>query len=146
MKVPNVMIPLAGVLLATTSTVVVASPLGARQDSPANFTNPILWQDTPDIDVFRVGHVFYYTSSTFAYSPGAPLYKSYDLVNWTPVTHSVPVLEFGDAKYDLPSPTSRAYVKGIWASTARYRESTDTWYCKQHLVWSFYLPLFSVDT
>lgn len=128
MKVLDVMRPLAGVLWA--STTAVASPLGARQDAPANFTNPVLWQDTPDIDVFRVGDVFYYTSSTFAYSPGAPLYKSYDLVNWTPVTHSVPVLEFGDAKYDLPSPTSRAYVKGIWASTARYRESTDTWYCK----------------
>ncbi|KAF3004551.1 hypothetical protein E8E14_002754 [Neopestalotiopsis sp. 37M] len=35
----------------------------------------------PDADVFRVGDVFYYSSSTFAYSPGAPLYKSYDLAS-----------------------------------------------------------------
>lgn len=37
------------------------------------FSNPVIWQDYPDLDVFRVGDVFYYSSSTFAYSPGAPV-------------------------------------------------------------------------
>ncbi|ETS78081.1 hypothetical protein PFICI_10143 [Pestalotiopsis fici W106-1] len=96
-----------------------------RQSS--TFTNPIVYEDLPDLDVFRVGDVYYYSTSTFAYSPGAPLYKSYDLVNWAPVTHSVPTLDFGD-KYNLPSATNRAYVKGIWASSVRYRASTDTFY------------------
>ncbi|KAF1838450.1 glycosyl hydrolase family 43 protein [Decorospora gaudefroyi] len=86
------------------------------------FDNPILWEDYPDLDVFRIGDVFYYSSSTFAFSPGAPVLKSYDLVNWTPVTHSVPRLNFG-SKYNLEK--SRAYVQGIWASTLRYRESSD---------------------
>lgn len=36
----------------------------------ATFSNPILWEDYPDLDVFRVGDVFYYSSSTFAFSPG----------------------------------------------------------------------------
>jgi beta-xylosidase len=105
-------------LLASTS----ASPLEPRADT---FNNPVLWEDYPDLDVFRVGDVYYYSSSTFAFSPGAPVLKSYDLVNWTPVTHSVPTLNFG-GNFNLTSPTSRAYVKGIWASTLRYRKSSDT--------------------
>jgi beta-xylosidase len=99
-----------------------ASPLTPRA---TNYTNPIVWQDFPDLDVFRVGNVFYYSSSTFAFSPGAPVLKSYDLVNWTPATHSVPTLNFGSS-YNLNNATDRAYVKGIWASTLQYRKSTDT--------------------
>ncbi len=60
--------------------------------------------------MFRVGDVFYYSSSTFAYSPGAPVLKSYDLVKWEPVSHSVPQLNFG-AKYNLNG-SGQAYVKG----------------------------------
>ncbi|KAK1754042.1 Arabinanase/levansucrase/invertase [Echria macrotheca] len=88
------------------------------------FTNPVLWQDYPDVDVFRVNSTYYYSSSTFAYSPGAPVLTSPDLVNWTPVTHSVPTLNFGP-RYNLNGSGS-AYVKGIWASTLRYRASTDS--------------------
>ncbi|KXX73476.1 putative beta-xylosidase [Madurella mycetomatis] len=98
-------------------------------DSATTLTNPVIWQDHPDLDVFRIGSVFYYSSSTFAYSPGAPLLRSYDLANWEPISHSVPTLNFGP-EYDLPgSPRpQRAYVRGIWASTLRYRPSTDTFY------------------
>ncbi|GAB1316996.1 hypothetical protein MFIFM68171_07206 [Madurella fahalii] len=97
--------------------------------SSATLTNPVIWQDHPDLDVFRIGSVFYYSSSTFAYSPGAPLLRSYDLANWEPISHSVPTLNFG-SEYNLPNSPShqRAYVKGIWASTLRYRASTDTFY------------------
>lgn len=105
-------------------SVVCATPLEKRATT---FNNPILWEDYPDLEVIRVGDVYYYTSSTFAFSPGAPILKSYDLVNWTPVSHSVPVLDFG-SQYNLPSSTSRGYVGGIWASSLRYRESTDTFY------------------
>lgn len=103
------------------------APPGASGDGDdGTFANPVIWQDHPDLDVFRVGSVFYYSSSTFAYSPGAPVLKSYDLVHWEAVSHSVPVLNFG-SKYDL-TPGSQAYVKGIWASTLRYRPSTDTFH------------------
>jgi beta-xylosidase len=120
MRASNALLSLGAMVLATTT----ASPLEPRATT---FNNPLLWQDHPDLDVFRVGDVFYYSSSTFAFSPGAPVLKSYDLVNWTPVSHSVPVLTFAD-KYNLPSSSNRAYVKGIWASTLRYRKSTDTFY------------------
>ena len=103
------------------------SPLSGKYElsrRASTFDNPVLWEDYPDLDVFRVGDVFYYSSSSFAFSPGAPLLKSYDLINWTPVSHSVPTLNFG-SKYDLEHPSDRSYVNGIWASTLRYRESND---------------------
>jgi beta-xylosidase len=111
-------------LLPSLST---ASPLNVKHgltNRTGTLENPVLWQDHPDLDVFRVGDVFYYSSSSFAFSPGAPVLKSYDLANWTPVSHSVPTLNFG-SQYNLENETS-AYVRGIWASTLRYRESTDT--------------------
>jgi beta-xylosidase len=113
-------------LLAGFATAWPASHVNQPRQS-STFTNPIVYEDLPDLDVFRVGDVYYYSTSTFAYSPGAPLYKSYDLVNWAPVTHSVPTLDFGD-QYNLPSADNRAYVKGIWASSVRYRAPTDTFY------------------
>tara|TARA_R110002003_G_scaffold1193_1_gene22737 strand:+ start:9653 stop:11272 length:1620 start_codon:yes stop_codon:yes gene_type:complete len=109
-------------LLAFLPFLAKASPLEPRADT---FSNPVLWQDYPDLDVFRVGDVYYYSSSTFAFSPGAPVLKSYDLANWTPVSHSIPTLNFG-SQYDLNG--QRAYVQGVWASTLRYRQSTDTFY------------------
>lgn len=91
----------------------------------ATYSNPIIWEDLPDLEVIRVGDTYYYTASTFHHSPGAPLLRSYDLVNWEYVSHSVPVLDF-DKSYDLLD--SRAYVKGIWASTLQYRQSNQTFY------------------
>ncbi|KAK4120307.1 glycoside hydrolase family 43 protein [Parathielavia appendiculata] len=102
-------------------------PHSSLASRAATFNNPVLWEDYPDLDVFRIGDVFYYSSSTFAYSPGAPVLKSYDLVNWTAVTHSVPKLNFGP-QYDLLGGTPAGYVKGIWASTLRYRRSNDRFY------------------
>ncbi|KAF1937938.1 glycosyl hydrolase family 43 protein [Clathrospora elynae] len=124
MHVSSAILALFGLLsgLATASPMDVNHGLTSRATT---FDNPVFWEDYPDLDVFRVGDVFYYSSSTFAFSPGAPVLKSYDLVHWTPVSHSVPTLNFSN-RYNLESATSRAYVKGIWASTLRYRKSTDT--------------------
>jgi uncharacterized repeat protein (TIGR02543 family) len=92
---------------------------------PQTYSNPVLWEDLADIDVFRVDDVFYYSASTMHYSPGAPILRSYDLVNWEFAGHSVPVLDFSPA-YDLNG--GRAYVKGIWASFLNYRKSNKTFY------------------
>ncbi|MFC5289600.1 glycoside hydrolase 43 family protein [Actinokineospora guangxiensis] len=90
------------------------------------YTNPVVWQDFADVEVIRVGEVYYLTASTMHYSPGAPVLRSYDLVNWEFAGHSVPSLDFG-TKYDLTS-GQRAYVNGIWASTLQYRPSNRTYY------------------
>lgn len=113
--------------LSVLAPLVSGGPFKVARADANTLNNPVIWQDYPDLDVFRVGDVFYYSSSTFAFSPGAPVLKSYDLANWAPVSHSVPRLNFGPA-YDLSNATNRAYVKGIWASTLQYRESTDTFY------------------
>ncbi|KAJ3030597.1 hypothetical protein HDV00_008842 [Rhizophlyctis rosea] len=91
-----------------------------------SFTNPVLWEDLADLDIFRVNDVYYYSASTMHYSPGAPVLRSYDLVNWEYIGHSVPVLDWS-SKYSLQS-GQRAYVKGIWASTMRYRASNGLFY------------------
>jgi beta-xylosidase len=101
------------------------SPMVGPWPPSDTFSNPVHWQDLADLEVIRVDDTFYYTASTMHYSPGAPILRSYDLVNWEMVGHSVPKLDFG-AKYDLGG--ERAYVKGIWASTLGYRESNQTFY------------------
>ncbi|MEV6816979.1 RICIN domain-containing protein, partial [Micromonospora sp. NPDC051296] len=100
---------------------------GGNPGTPGgNFTNPVVWQDVADVDIIRVGDVYYLSASTMHYSPGAPVLRSYDLVNWEFAGHSVPRLDFG-TKYDLPS-GQQAYVDGIWASTLNYRPSNRTFY------------------
>ncbi|WP_371778008.1 family 43 glycosylhydrolase [Streptosporangium subroseum] len=91
-----------------------------------NYNNPVVWQDFADGDIIRVGDAYYYSASTMHYSPGAPILRSYDLVNWEYAGHSVPRLDFGSNAYDLNG--GRAYVKGIWASTLNYRPSNSTYY------------------
>ena len=91
-----------------------------------SFTNPVVWQDFADGDIIRVGDAYYYSASTMHYSPGAPILRSYDLVHWEYAGHSVPRLDFDDAKYDLVG--GHRYVKGIWASTLNYRPSNRTYY------------------
>ncbi|KXH43256.1 glycosyl hydrolase family 43 [Colletotrichum nymphaeae SA-01] len=94
-----------------------------------NFTNPIIWQDLPDIDQIRHGDAYYYSASTFHFSPGAVILRSYDLVNWEYLSHSVPSLDFGNTEgFDLVSGPGQRYNQGIFASYFNYRKSTDTFY------------------
>jgi beta-xylosidase len=104
------------------------TPTATSTSSPptGSFNNPVLWQDFADIDIIRVGDAYYYSASTMHYSPGAPILRSYDLVNWEFAGHSVPSLNFGSNAYNLSG--GRAYVKGIWASTLNYRPSNGTFY------------------
>lgn len=90
------------------------------------FTNPVLWEDLADNEVHRVNDVYYMTASTMHYSPGAPVLRSYDLVNWEYIGHSVPVLDW-NSKYNLVN-GQNAYIKGIWASSLRHRPSSGQWF------------------
>ncbi|GKT56047.1 glycosyl hydrolase family 43 protein [Colletotrichum tofieldiae] len=117
------LLPLLVSLLLTTSS--AASIKKCRDES---FRNPVLYEDYPDNDV-SVGPdgAFYFSASNFHYSPGAPILRSLDLVNWEPVGHSIPRMNFGDG-YNLPPGGERAYRGGTWASTLRYRKSDGLWY------------------
>ena len=102
------------------------SPSSTPWPPSSTFSNPPLWEDLADGDIFRVGNAYYYTASTMHYSPGAPILRSYDLVHWEFIGHAVPNLDFGSSAYDLSG--GRAYVKGIWASAMNYRPANSTYY------------------
>jgi beta-xylosidase len=112
---------------------------GTSATCPTTYSNPVIWEDLPDVEILRVDDTFYYTASTFHNSPGAPVLRSYDLVNWEYIGHSVPVLDF-DTSYDLAN-GKRSYVNGIWASSLVYRKSNKTfyWYGCMHNVGGGYM-------
>lgn len=92
-----------------------------------SFRNPVIWEDLPDPEVIRIGKVYYMSASSFSFSPGAPVLTSENLVDWEYVGHSVPELAFGE-RFHLNGTHAGAYVKGVWASSMRYRKSTSTFY------------------
>ncbi|KAF7617368.1 hypothetical protein AFLA_005409 [Aspergillus flavus NRRL3357] len=92
----------------------------------SQIANPTFWEDFADLDIIRVDDTFYYSASNMHYSPGAPLLKSYDLLNWEFAGHSIPELTFG-SEYYLEG-GNHAYIRGTWASTLNYRPSTSTFY------------------
>ncbi|KAJ8468836.1 hypothetical protein ONZ45_g17103 [Pleurotus djamor] len=106
----------------------IITVLATNAVAQTTFTNPPVYTDLADLMVINVNNTFYYSSSTMHYSPGAPILRSYDLVNWEFIGHSVPTLSFGDNdSYNLVN-GKRAYVRGIWASFFNYRASTNTWF------------------
>ncbi len=46
------------------------------------FKNPVIFADVPDLCVVRVDRNYYMVSTTMHMSPGIPVMKSTDLVNW----------------------------------------------------------------
>lgn len=84
----------------------------------ATFTNPFIYADAPDNDVIRVGNVYYMTSTTMHMTPGVPIMKSYDLVNWEIVNYVYDTYANGDAQ-NLNNGQNE-YGKGSWASSLRY--------------------------
>src|SRR5215203_1810708 len=87
---------LAGILLVPLVLASVASPpLPAAPAEPAH--NPLIWADVPDICVMRVGKTYYMSSTTMHMSPGLPIMKSTDLVNWKLVNYAYDTLVNNDA-------------------------------------------------
>jgi beta-xylosidase len=80
--------------------------------------NPILFADVPDMSMIRVGNIYYMSSTTMHMSPGLPIMKSSDLVNWTLLNYAydtlanMPELNLTEGK--------NAYGRGSWASSLRF--------------------------
>jgi beta-xylosidase len=80
--------------------------------------NPIIYADVPDMSIIRVGDIYYMSSTTMHMSPGVPIMKSKDLVNWKIVNYAYDTLDDTD---DLNLNNGRnSYGKGSWASSLRY--------------------------
>lgn len=80
--------------------------------------NPIIYADVPDVSTIRVGDTYYMSSTTMHMSPGVPIMKSTDLINWEIVSYAYDRLVEND-KMNLEN-GQEAYGKGSWASSLRF--------------------------
>jgi len=90
----------------------------ARVHANANqYLNPILAGFYPDPSITRVGSDYYLVTSSFAYYPGVPIFRSSDLVHWTQIGSVI----------DRPSQLnldSAGITRGIFAPQIRYHDGT----------------------
>jgi beta-xylosidase len=84
--------------------------------------NPIIYADVPDMSMIRVGDTYYMSSTTMHLSPGIPIMKSKDLVNWEIVSYCYDILDDVD-ELNLVNGKS-SYGRGSWASCIRYYNGT----------------------
>ncbi len=94
--------------------------------------NPVIWADVPDVSMIRVGDNYYMSSTTMHMSPGVPVMKSNNLVNWKLVNYAYDTLADIDALALRNG--QKSYGRGSWASCLRYHEG------------KFYLSTFSGTT
>lgn len=80
----------------------------------------ILLADFPDLDVIRVGDVYYMVSTTMHFMPGCVILRSYNLVDWEHAAYVYDELE------ETPGQTLQdnkgVYGKGMWAASLRFHD------------------------
>lgn len=101
-------------LLQSLWILMIAQGSGAR--------NPLIFADVPDIAMIRVGNTYYMSSTTMHMSPGLPIMKSNDLVNWQLVSYAYDTLVSND-EMNLENGKS-SYGRGSWASSIRHYNGT----------------------
>ena len=81
------------------------------------YTNPIIHADYSDPDVVASpdGETFWMTASSFQDSPGLPILKSTDLVNWELVNYAIDRVPPYDAYNGAPR-----HGHGVWAPSIKY--------------------------
>ncbi|MDP4272128.1 MAG: glycoside hydrolase 43 family protein [Bacteroidota bacterium] len=82
--------------------------------------NPLIYSDVPDMSMVRVGDTYYMSSTTMHMSPGVPIMKSKDLVNWRLVNYAYDTLADVDAMNLVNGKST--YGRGSWASSIRYHK------------------------
>jgi beta-xylosidase len=110
------------------------APAVPASASENRYTNPIIYADYSDPDVIRVGTDYYMVASSFHFSPGIPILRSKDLVNWRIVGHVLPKLPFHPS-YDMAPPYTLTdsvskpvgdgmrYAGGVWAPSIRFHRN-----------------------
>lgn len=88
-----------------------------RPAGPGQFANPVLAGYYPDPSIERVGDDYYLVNSSFAHTPGIPIWHSRDLVSWTQIGHVL------TRPSQLPFDGLRV-SRGIFAPTIRYHDGT----------------------
>jgi beta-xylosidase len=108
-------LPLLAALFAGAATLSAA-------ESPSQAVNPVIHADVPDIAMIRVGDTYYLSSTTMHLSPGLPILKSKDLVNWEMASYAYDILDDVD-ELNLANGKS-TYGRGSWASSLRFHHGT----------------------
>lgn len=80
--------------------------------------NPIIFADVPDLSMIRVGDTYYMSSTTMHMSPGVPIMKSKDLINWKLISYAYDTL--GDIDELNLNNGKSTYGRGSWASNIRF--------------------------
>lgn len=115
-------------LAASAEDFIFESSLTSTDNADGTYDVPLLKSDVPDVSVTRVPadendegtDIYYMVSTTMHLSPGAPIMKSYDLVNWEIVNYAYDRLSTGDA-FSLRDGKS-SYGEGQWATSIRYHD------------------------
>lgn len=110
----------AAIVLAACMLPVPVQAAGSTSsdNGDGTFTNPVIYSDVPDLDVIRVEDNYYMVSTTMHLSPGMPIMKSKDLVNWEIVNYCYDILDDRD-ELSLRN-GKNAYGNGTWAASIRY--------------------------
>lgn len=94
--------------------------------------NPIIHADVPDASIIRVDDTYYMSSTTMHMSPGVPIMKSKDLVNWELINYAYDRL--GEVETMNLDNGKNTYGRGSWASCLRYHKGV------------FYVSTFAATT
>jgi xylan 1,4-beta-xylosidase len=82
---------------------------------PGDIRNPILAGFYPDPSIVRVDEDYFLVTSSFAWYPGVPIFRSTDLVNWTQIGHVL------DRPGLLPV-DGLGVSRGVFAPTIRHHD------------------------
>ncbi len=94
----------------------------SSDNGDGTFDNPVVYADVPDIDIIRVDDAYYMVSTTMHLSPGCPIMKSTDLVNWEIVNYVYDIL--GDTDAMNLRNGQEMYGNGQWAASLQYHNGT----------------------
>lgn len=111
---------LTAAMVVTMFPVNAAAATSSSANDDGTFNNPVIYADVPDIDMIRVGDAYYMVSTTMHLSPGCPIMKSTDLVNWEIVNYVYDTLGDTDAM-NLRNGKSM-YGNGQWAASLKYND------------------------
>lgn len=93
---------------------------GTEKNGLVTGRNPLLNLDFPDVDVIRVGEVYYMVSTTMYFLPGGVILRSYDLIHWEYAARIYDELEDNEG-WRLEDGKG-VYSSGMWAASLRYHE------------------------
>lgn len=101
-------------------SLVMAACAACTDPTAQKARNPVIWADVPDVSVIRVDDAYYMSSTTMHMSPGLPIMKSTNLVNWELIGYAYDTLTDNDAL--MLRNGENAYGRGSWASSLRYHD------------------------